>query len=737
MSLNQDARYSQNEYYNVQYNNIKTEGNEISILGDLIIEDIPDGASLNEILVVDANNRVHKKVESISGADVSSSITSSLDGEICIFDGTSGKVIKNSNIKAINNEIDFVAPFSRTKISKTSYSFKDQANGRIAHNIGSLDGNTNQFFSICCGGEIDDNSLITANNSFVYLIIYFVDGGGSDGIRFVRHLKKLDCIAGNIYTVNDFDIVYSIRNDGDIFELQSNLQINTVAQDPTGTKILTRLPNNLMGERDLSTNPFYNQSLNTTDNVSFNEITTPRINTTNIYPLSGNFTFMQSPIFQINSTQMTASPTTNINFAGANSISLANSSVDFTGSTITGLSTGDVNSSTSSVLDNQICRFDGTTGKLIKSGLGTISDTGNLDTTSITTLQIIMDPSGTLFSQNVNNFDTSLTNFTNSTLNCTNTSITNQADNPAADRILTLDPSGILTERNITLNPWYNQPLDINSSVQFGTVQLNTLIEPSTAKIGVLGGFDILVGDISLNSGNITNGNNITVSGQFNGNSVNVSDVNTSNTTSQGTNNFTSSTTNFTNSLTDFTGSNVNFSNMTIQGLNTDDINRKYITFDGLDQLVQTTIIPLRGDIFLLTPHTMAFPVINQWELINSTQWQDNLVVKVNTSQINFNQLRSDNSQNTFISVAASISFRGSNTSNNLYQASIFKNGAEIPCSTQYLSTTEATLIYNTSLHCQINCTLNDVFDIRIRNTIDNDGLTIEKASLDYFRISD
>ena len=163
--------------------------------------------------------------------------------------------------------------------------------------------------------------------------------------------------------------------------------------------------------------------------------------------------------------------------------------------------------------------------------------------------------------------------------------------------------------------------------------------------------------------------NNITISGRLISNDIQVDDVVTLNTTSQGANNFQNSTTQFNNAtLIDYNGSNVNFQNMTISGLNTDDTNRKYITLDALDQFVQTTIVPLRGAIFLNTLFTLSFPVINTFYPITSINWLPNSTVNVNSNLINFYQLGIFSSQSGFVSVSGSVSFRGSNTSNNIYQ---------------------------------------------------------------------
>ena len=658
-----------------------------------------------------------------SGGDVNSSITSSNNGEIAVFDGTTAKVIKNSNITALTDEIDFVGPLSRTKITNNAYNFKDQSSARIAHNIGTLDGNTNQLFGICFGGEINKDAGITANNPFVYLIIYYVDGFGADAIRPVRHIKKVDCVPGTTYNINDFDKVYSIRSDNDIFELESNLQSQ-------------------------GTNNFQNST------TQFNNATL----------------------------------------------------VDFTGANVVGLPPpgGDVSSSVGAVLDNQICRFDGTTGKLIQNGLATLSDTGQLDTTSITTLTITIDPAGTLNAQNVNNFDTSLTNFTNATLNCTNTTVNSLANNPTADRVVTLDGSGILTERNITTNPWYDQNLNSGSNVVFNLIQVESFVHPSSLPISVLGGFNVLLGGINVAAGDITGATN----------------VNTSNLFSQGTNNFQNSTTQFNNATSvDFTGATViglpsgdmvgplastdnalcrfdgitgklvqnssatlgdtgdlnltgsltatdlnadnltiiggtknlsggitNFNNCTLQcatttinNPNLDDTIRTFVTLDGADQITKTIIEPLRGAIHLELLYTRTFFVVNQWEALASLDWVNNSLVNINASSFNFFQLRVNGltTQSCVVSVAASISYRGSNASNNIYQASIFKDGVEIPCTTQYLSTTESTLVASTTLHCMTTAGNADVFDIRVRNTTDLDSINIERASLDFFRVSD
>ena len=90
-----------------------------------------------------------------------------------------------------------------------------------------------------------------------------------------------------------------------------------------------------------------------------------------------------------------------------------NANLNFTGSTVLGLNfvEGPVSST-----NTGLCTFNGTTGEIIQSPIGTLSNTGTLDVTEITTGIITLDPAGTLTSQNVNNFQNSTTTFNNSTL---------------------------------------------------------------------------------------------------------------------------------------------------------------------------------------------------------------------------------------------------------------------------------------------------------------------------------
>ena len=871
--MNQTNEYAKGLRFDVQASNIETVDGTIFMKDEVVFENLPIGAPEADVIGIDAFGRAHRQPAAVGpSGDVSSSISSSVDGQIAIFDGTTGKIIKNSSIKADNGEINFtgagqivikassygqkdlstsritncigtsnfigqtcayvnggefntngqiignktkiflmlydltdpnryfkvyqkldaipgtvygiVTDFDlvyafrddisaieyyntlilksgnnleiedgiidftntnngRSKIEGTSFGFKDQSNGRTAHNIGTVDGDTRTAFGLCCGGFYDDDGLITANESRVYAMLYDTSATSQPAIgdNFVRFVKKTDAVPGSVYDprTGDMNLIYQINPDGvdygDKLTIKpaSNLIIESPPAFGTGTRILTLDGSGVVSERDISTNPWYDQPLDIGSNVNFGTINSTNITSTNITS-QGNNDFQNSTTLFNNATL--------VDFQ--NSTTLFNNAtlVDFSGANVVGLpGGGDVSSSVATVVDNQLCRFDGTTGKLIQNvptGVATLSDAGNLDVTTITTNTITLDPAGTLNARNVNNFDGSFTDFTNATLTCSNTIINSTANNPTGSKVLTLNASNVLTQRDVSTNPWYNQPLDSGSNVLFDIVQVNQLINPLTLKIVVVGGFDVLVGDIQLNSGNITSGNNITISGQFNGNDIDVDDVLTLNTTSQGTNKFQNSTTQFNNAtLVDYNGSNVNFQNMTISGLNTDDTNRKYITLDSLDQFVQTTITPLRGAIFLSTLFNVSIPTNNTFFPINSTSWQPNAAVNINSNLINSFQLGIFSNQPGFCSVSASVSFKGIGPPNNIYQIAIFRNGVQLDCATQYGSVTDATLILSTSMQCISEYTLNDLFDIRVNRISGSNNLDIEYATLSLHRISD
>ena len=518
--MNQTNEYAKGLRFDVQASNIETVDGTIFMKDEVVFENLPIGAPEADVIGIDAFGRAHRQPAAVGpSGDVSSSISSSVDGQIAIFDGTTGKIIKNSSIKADNGEINFtgagqivikassygqkdlstsritncigtsnfigqtcayvnggefntngqiignktkiflmlydltdpnryfkvyqkldaipgtvygiVTDFDlvyafrddisaieyyntlilksgnnleiedgiidftntnngRSKIEGTSFGFKDQSNGRTAHNIGTVDGDTRTAFGLCCGGFYDDDGLITANESRVYAMLYDTSATSQPAIgdNFVRFVKKTDAVPGTIYDPRlDMDLIYQINPDGvdygDKLTIKpaSNLIIESPPAFGTGTRILTLDGSGVVSERDISTNPWYDQPLDIGSNVNFGTINSTNITSTNITS-QGNNDFQNSTTLFNNATL--------VDFQ--NSTTLFNNAtlVDFSGANVVGLpGGGDVSSSVATVVDNQLCRFDGTTGKLIQNvptGVATLSAAGTFDLTTITTM---------------------------------------------------------------------------------------------------------------------------------------------------------------------------------------------------------------------------------------------------------------------------------------------------------------------------------------------------------------
>jgi hypothetical protein len=365
MSLIQDKRYgpNANQYYDVQYNNIKTIGGDLIVDGDIIIEGLPVSTTNTEFVTVDGTNRLYKQVATPGGGGDVVGGNISQDGGVVIYNGVSGKLLKSqSDITISGSPGVYTLQNGKTRVNTYDLGFFDPDTGRIGHNLGTVQNTEGERFGLCMGGSYD--GLVIANQAICYVWIY------EYGSLLLR--RKINCVAGTIYDpLTDFEAVQTFGNFG--MSADVPLRIDYDKLEASYDRILCLDGSNFMRERDLSINPWYNQDLNTTADVNFNNGTFNNIfsqaQTTNILlSTSPQITafipmrFKQLCEFQSNC---------DFTLAGI---------CDFTGCTVLGLpASGDVSSSIAITDNNSFCRFDGVTGKLIKNSISTLSDTGAAD----------------------------------------------------------------------------------------------------------------------------------------------------------------------------------------------------------------------------------------------------------------------------------------------------------------------------------------------------------------------
>jgi hypothetical protein len=467
MALNQDSKYDDGGFYNVQYNNILTQGEDVIIQGDLVIDTI-DIQDFPDILCVDGTNRVFKKTITSGTGDVSSSSNDSLTNHLVIFSDTSGKIIKKADFEGPSLEqLDISHPYTTiiyrsdgSFMSKKAFGFNqpftDPQFVVASHSIATstFDQDTSRIFSINIGCALNGAQTLISNITQATIYSQYFNEGE------LSFLKRDNCTPSTGYDVNTaMNKIWSISPNIDNIRyytpIIANSGITSTLQNNFDNSTTTFLNSTLDFNGSVVNNfpPQYNQSLNTNDVVGFNTITTGTLKVlqllvNEIDSFIGPQIEIKSTNLRVESDNFTVLSNTNVNFDSALTINLTNSSVDFTGSSVTGLLTGDVTGPNLSI-NNGIAIFNGTSGKEIEtSNVQIVGSTMNVNgdiNASISTFNVTntgslasnsalpillnstiiastasLTPTGTLQNSGINSFQSSATNFTNATLNLTN-----------------------------------------------------------------------------------------------------------------------------------------------------------------------------------------------------------------------------------------------------------------------------------------------------------------------------
>ena len=634
-----------------------------------------------------------------SGGDVSSSINSTNDKSLAIFDGTSGKLIKDSSI----NTTDFGINFSDNVYINT----------------------TNNRQDIVFGGYIDTTIFEIVKTSDIGLAVYYLT---NDFGNFKLYKSKSSPAPGtSLDPINDFDVIFRVPNGG-IFEIieackfsndldLSGIDINFSTclsnfnnSNSTFDNAIINF-NNSSSTFDNATVDFTNATLiglpsgdvsssvnSTTDNsiVLFDGITGKLIKNSSVTITSGNI--IAGAIIAINglsalgrliiNTSLTmsagsvigAANLSSIDFSGSplnssnTTIDFTNSTVNFTNATINGV---DFVDGPASSTNNSLAIFDGTTGKLIKDSNFTATDFG-------INLNGIIDIA---FQQTINNS----------------------------------------FRQDIILGGSFIAPGDISTIIKENDINYSIYWLSSN-----LGNFTLYKSLQNLNPGNtdtttdyekvyeITDDSLFTVfSDTIFDNNV---EINTDLRVFNSLNSF--NINDFSNSTTDFTNTILTANNDVLNA------NTEFLTLNNSNEINITTIEKMRGSIFFNTPIDVIIPALNQYSSFNVTYIDE---PGVNAGVLNNGNFTITTSNPGICKLECSISYLGTNKDDSLYEFSIFKNGILIPSSVQKAGADDK-LYKNTTLNCIQSYSNGDTFDLRIqcidklRNlTISNCNFTITK----------
>ena len=561
-----------------------------------------------------------------SGGDVSSSINSTNDRSLAIFDGTSGKLIKDSSI----NTTDFGINFSDNVYINT----------------------TNNRQDIVFGGYIDTTIFEIVKTSDIGLAVYYLT---NDFGNFKLYKSKSSPAPGtSLDPINDFDVIFRVPNGG-VFEIIEACKF-TNDLDLSGIDInfSTSLSN-------------FNNSNATFDNAI-------------------------------------------INFNNSSS-SFDNATVDFTNATLIGLpsSGGDVSSSVNSVINSEVCFFDGTTGKLIKNITGF-----RFDNVSNSLRVVNLQVDGSLITNFITFFNNNVFFASSVTVNFGGANVIGLPDyilssiNSTTDGNIAIfdgttgklikDSNFTATDFGINLNGIIDIAFQqtINNSFRQDIILGGSFISPGdTTTIIKENSIDYSIYWLSSNLGNFTLYKSlqnlsagqtdtttdyekvyeITDDGTYTVFSDTIFDNNVEiNNDLRVFNNFTSNNNNFSNSLTNLTNAVITANNDVLNE------NTKFLTLNNTNEINVTTIEKLRGSIYFNTPINVIIPALNQYSSFNVTYIDE---PGVNAGVLNNGNFTITTSNPGICKLECSISYLGTNKDDSLYEFSIFKNGILIPSSVQ------------------------------------------------------
>jgi hypothetical protein len=782
--MDQRTQYAAGKPFDTSTGNIKTINETIVFEDEVIFDNLTAGTPEADVLGIDAFGRAYRQPAGTGGGGDVIGGNISQDGGVVIYNGVSGKVIKNQTDVTITGAPGvYTLQNGKTRINTYDLAFFDPDTGRIGHNLGTVQNTEGERFGLCMGGSYD--GLVIANQAICYVWIY------EYGSLLLR--RKINCVAGTVYDpLVDFEAVQTFGNFGMSADVPLRIDYDKV--EASYDRILCLDGSNFMRERDLSINPWYNQDLNTTADVNFNNGTFNNIfsqaQTTNILlSTSPQITafipmrFKQLCEFQSNCDFTTAG------------------TADFTGCTVLGLpASGDVSGPISST-DHTITRFNGIDGKTIQGSGVTLTDTNdmsglnNLISQNLTLINIssddaieklmVLEPitnvvktrtATTLFNSSLGG--ESLVNSgtgpvlatkgivpgTNISMSANATDVTISAPDvvvgPFAstdhnivryngssgklvqDTGITVSDSnnmfgiGVLTAQNATLtgltsNPSSDQVLVKNSltnqiqirdATTIGGDLSSDIISSTNRSICVFADTSgKLVTETALAS--------ITVGGNMFAQTIETSGA-TFNSSLQSVtvNNFQNSNTNFSNST--INGSGIIINNVVVDTTGT---NRDFLTIDG-DNLKKTTIQSLFGGIYIegnLTITTIS--VINTWTLLGTIYSQ--VPVSAGVNFLTAQSVTVTATQSGNCNVTASLSLESQSATFIQYEFGIFKNGVEIDGSIRRSSTTDTNEDKNVDCSTMTSYTTNDIFDVRVRNLTNTTNVLITNGTLAISKI--
>lgn len=347
------------------------------------------------------------------------------------------------------------------------------------------------------------------------------------------------------------------------------------------------------------------------------------------------------------------------------------------------------------------------------------------------------------------------------------------------DRILCLDGTNNIKERNILNDPWYDQDLNIDSDVAFG------IITSTSTKVLFLDSsnptFPISVNDnihflseVTFNNIDVIFGNSVITGGNIVLNTVGSTDnalarydgttgllLQDSNTTLDDAGNLTVTTLNTGNGISEIfpmdqavlTISSVTFAQVdtpiisSISGTITfeDDIkyqtpptsstNNDYITHNSTtDTLEVRSIIPMRGAIKFQNNGLTTSLTLNTWFIFNTT-WSSLPLVSVNTTLSSSIQITSTQDGVAFLN--AVVSYKTVNNQDIDIEFVFFKNSIILADSKQSGGSRDNKNGDNKQIVLSFMdpYTLNDVYDIRVRNTTNNNNLILIDCNFNIYKI--
>jgi hypothetical protein len=570
--MNQHNQYAPGKYYDINSGNITTIDDTIILKHEVIFEELEE-TTQPDVLGIDAFGRAYRQPAGGGGGggDVSSTSTDSVVDQLVVWSDATGKTIKKTistspTVEKLDTSHQYATLMYRGDgcyFSKKSFGFNELFTDPQfvvpSHSISTstFDTDTSRIFSINIGCFLNGAQTVISNLTQPTIYSQYFNEGE------LSFLKRDNCTPNTGYDVNtDMSKIWSISpnvnnirydseivaNGGLVSNVQNNFDNSTTTFLNSTVDFDTATVNNFP--------PQYNQDLNTDDAVGFNTVTCGslkvlQLEVNEMSSFIGPQIEIKSTNLRVESTNFTVLPSTNVNFDNALLINLTNSSVDFTGSTVTGLPAGgDVTGPASSV-DNGIATYNGTTGKVIQ--------TSNMQIIG-TTLNLNGDLDGGI----------ATFNSVNTAALASKTLLPILLNSDISAGTLTLEPSGVLT--NSGINDFENSTTNfINSSVNFtgasvlGLPAGGDVTGPLSSTDNAICRYDGATGKIIQNSGiTISDTNNLLTSGNVScfdltvDNLLNAEDLVAQNTTSQGVNEFSFSSTSFINAVNvDFTGATI------------------------------------------------------------------------------------------------------------------------------------------------------------------------------------